>query len=172
MSDNLITTKSAGPPLLQPRALANGTLPSLHLAASRRFYEEVLGVEVRDHPKGLLIRLNGDHTYLIEETPGHEAPMVLLNHNGFYLSADETVEEAHRKVLAAAERHSIRTVTKPNWQHGYYAFFLQDRDGNWWEFHHAPVGPRTDLSGTAALSAQESRGWFQARRRVVDQAKP
>jgi catechol 2,3-dioxygenase-like lactoylglutathione lyase family enzyme len=152
-------------------ALANGTLPSLDLSASRRFYEEVLGLEVRseEHDK-LVIRLGNQHTYLVEPVPREPAAaMVLLNHNGFYLAADQSVDEAHAAFCRLKAEHGIRQITQPNWQHGYYAFFIQDRDANWWEFHHPPPpGPREDLTGGPQMSTEQSREWFAQRRRRLN----
>lgn len=167
MTDDLITSRSTRTPLLRPRALASGTIPSRDLSASRAFYVEVLGLNVIDRPPdALLIELGGTHTYIVEKVGASVPAMTLLNHNGFYLAEDQSVEEAHAKLTSAQASYAIRLITKPNWQHGYYAFFIQDRDGNWWEFHHAPQGSRVDLTGGKQLSAQEARDWFIARRKA------
>jgi len=162
---SLITSRSAKQPLLKPLALANGTIPSRDLKASRRFYEEVLGLEVTDHdPDGLIIRLGGDHTYLVEQAGDDVPGMVLLNHNGLFLDAGEGVDDAYAKLTAAARDYDIRQLTKPMYQHGSYAFFMLDADLNWWEFYHPAAGPRLDLTDGPQMTADEVRAWFQARR--------
>ncbi|MCP2339371.1 VOC family protein [Actinomadura rupiterrae] len=135
-----ITQRSAKEPLLKTRFLSHGTLEVVDLQASRRFYEEVLGLEVIQHaPIALMVRLGGDHVYVCVETPKaaqHEMP--LLGHNGIDLGSREEVDEAHAKISAVRDEYGIRKMTKPVEQHGTYAFYLQDLDGNWWEICHLP----------------------------------
>ncbi|TDW24201.1 VOC family protein [Kribbella kalugense] len=162
---SMITQRSTKPPLLRPTVMANGTIPSRDLTASRNFYEDVFGAEVAVHSPGrLVLRLGGKHTYLVEEQTEEYAEMVLLNHNGWYLDPGESVDDAHAKIVTVKDRYGVQVVTKPMWQHGSYAFFLQDRDGNWWEFYHERTSERQDLSGGPQLTADQVREWFQARR--------
>jgi catechol 2,3-dioxygenase-like lactoylglutathione lyase family enzyme len=140
-----ITRRSEKEPLLKTRFLSHGTLEVVNLQASRRFYEEVLGLEVIQHaPIGLLVRLGSDHVYVAVETPKaeqHEMP--LLGHNGLDVSSREEVDEAHAKLSAVREEYGIRKLTRPVDQHGTYAFYLQDLDRNWWEIGHLPPGGHT-----------------------------
>jgi catechol-2,3-dioxygenase len=163
-----ITKRSARTPILRGARLASGTLPSRDLGASRRFYETVLGLDVFERSsETLVVKMGGKHAYLVERaTTAEPEKMVLLNHNGFYLDEATSVEEAHAFLQSVKDEHGIRVITNPNWQHGYFAFFIQDADGNWWEFHHAPKGERQDLSGTAALDGDAARKWFNDRRQA------
>jgi catechol 2,3-dioxygenase-like lactoylglutathione lyase family enzyme len=64
-----ITQTSTKPPLLKLNFISHGTLETRDLQASRRFYEEVMGFEVRQRtPVSLLLRLGSDHTYVVVET--------------------------------------------------------------------------------------------------------
>src|SRR5438128_10474526 len=91
-------------PALRLNFLSHGTLESRDLAASRRFYEEFLGLEVvQTSPISLLIRLGGPNTIAVVYTKQpHE--MNLLNHNGLDVRSQEEVDEAHRTVVAEADK--------------------------------------------------------------------
>lgn len=65
----IITKKSTKAPLLNIKFLSHGTLESRDLQASRRFYEEVLGLEVIQHlPNAMTIRHGSNHTYVVVQT--------------------------------------------------------------------------------------------------------
>lgn len=54
-----ITHRSTRPPQVKTRLLSRGTLECRDIAASRRFYEEALGLEVAQQaPVALFIRLS------------------------------------------------------------------------------------------------------------------
>jgi catechol-2,3-dioxygenase len=165
-----ITHRSTKKPLLRTRFLSHGTLEVRNLAASRRFYEEVLGLEVvQQAPMALFIRLGGNHVYACVETHGDRPDMPLLYHNGLDLGSKEEVDEAHAKLLAVSEEYGIRQITKPVNQHGTYAFYLQDLDGNWWEICYLPQGgysfrfrdERFDLTGRTDLTKAEIQAIYQ-----------
>lgn len=164
-----ITHRSTRTPLLKTRFLSHGTLECRDLAATRRFYEEVLGLEVAQQALGsLFIRLGGLHCYAVVETPGG-SDMPLMNHNGIDMESEEEVRAAHEKLQAVKDEYGIRKLTKPVRQHGTYSFYLQDLDGNWWEICHLPEGgyrfrwdyPETDLTGRDDLNDDEIRARFQ-----------
>ncbi|HYA45954.1 MAG TPA: VOC family protein [Burkholderiales bacterium] len=51
-------------PAIKSQFLSHGTLSSKNLEASRRSYEEFLGLEaVRTSPVSLMVRLGGHHVY-------------------------------------------------------------------------------------------------------------
>ncbi|MCQ8191069.1 VOC family protein [Streptomyces rugosispiralis] len=165
-----ITHRSTKPPLLMTRFLSHGTLECRDIAATRRFYEEVLGLEVvQQAPMALFVRLGGNHCYAVVETPGSGQDMPLMNHNGLDLASEEEVGEAYDALQRVADEYGIRKLTKPVRQHGTYSFYLQDLDGNWWEICHLPKGgyafrfehPEVDLTGREDLSRQEIRSRFQ-----------
>jgi len=150
-----ITTRSAKPPLLQLNFLSHGTLECIDLQKTRRFYEEVFGLEVVQHNTvSMMIRLGGQHCYAVVET-GKPANMPLLGHNGLDLGSVEEVEKAHELLSSVAEEYGIQKITPARWQHGTFAFYVYDLDGNWWELiAHPPGGygfvfdePDRDLTG-------------------------
>lgn len=159
-----MTQRWTGQPLLAPTALSGGSLPSRDLDLSRAFYEQVLGLDVREGSSRLVVRLGYAHCYVVEKVPA-DKEMSLLSHNGVYVLGD--IDEAYRHVLDAQARFGIKRVTKPALQHGSLGFFLQDRDGNWWEVNRSVAGPSEnflpDLTGGPDMTAEEVRSWFAAR---------
>jgi catechol 2,3-dioxygenase-like lactoylglutathione lyase family enzyme len=171
-----ITHRSTTKPLLRTQFLSHGTLEVGDIAASRRFYEEVLGLEVvQQAPMALFVRLGGNHVYACVETKGERREMPLLYHNGLDVSSRDEVDESYRKILQVQEEYGIRQVTRPAEQHGGYSFYLQDLDGNWWEILYLPEGgyafrfrdSRFDLTGRTDLSKAEIR---QVYRKAMDEA--
>ena len=81
---------------LKLKFLSHGTLESRDLEKTRRFYEECLGLEVvRTSPRSMMIRLGGDNTIAVVESPRKTA-MPMLNHNGLDVATREEVDECHR----------------------------------------------------------------------------
>ena len=125
---------------LKPRLLSHGTVECHDLAAARRFYSELLGMEVVQTSKiSLMLRLNSTTTIACVETKG-ETSAGHYSHFGFDFETREEVDDAHETVLAQQDKYGVRKVTRPVAQHGTYAFFLIDADGNWWEFLTNPEG--------------------------------
>src|SRR3954469_24305886 len=55
---------------LKLRFLSHGTLESRDLEKTRQFYEECLGLDVvRTSPRSMMIRLGGDNTIAVVESP-------------------------------------------------------------------------------------------------------
>ncbi len=64
-----ITHRSTREPAIKSRFLSHGTLKITDVTATRRFYEEVLGLEVvQPMMAALYVRLGGDHTYVCVES--------------------------------------------------------------------------------------------------------
>jgi catechol 2,3-dioxygenase-like lactoylglutathione lyase family enzyme len=157
---HVITQKATRAPLLKLNFISHGTLECVDLAATRRFYEEVLGFEVIQHTAGgMMIRLGGDHTYVVLAT-GKLHEMSFMNHNGLDVSSPEEVDRAYQLLQGVQEQYGIRQLTPPKLQHGAYSFYIRDLDNNWWEIlANAPSGysalfarPEVDLTG---LSEEE-----------------
>lgn len=160
-----ITHRSTKEPLLKTRFLSHGTLECRDVVATRRFYEEVLGLEVAQQaPVALFVRLGSEHCYAVVETP-NETEMPLMAHNGIDLGSEDEVREAYDLLASVKDEYGIRKLTKPITQHGTYSFYLQDLDGNWWEICHLPAGgyayrfdhAETDLTGRTDLTPEEIR---------------
>ncbi|MFK0111993.1 VOC family protein [Streptomyces sp. NPDC091217] len=155
MPPQITTSRRTDKPLIPVTMISHGTLSSIDLQASRRFYEEVLGFEVVQlSPVTMLLRRGTDHTYVVVETgePGH---MQLLDHNGLDVPTREDVDESHRLLHEIKAEYGIGRITKLLEQHGVYSFYFQDLDHNWWEITSArPNGysyvyddPARDITG-------------------------
>ena len=78
-----ITDRAKTEPLLKTVRLGHGTLECADIVKTRRFYEEVLGLEViQTSPLSLMIRKGTTHTYAVVETGKADKEMHMLNHNG------------------------------------------------------------------------------------------
>src|SRR5438874_6162630 len=120
-------------PLIKSRLMSHGTLHSVDIQESRRFYEEVLGLEViQQAPLGLLIRCGSDHSYVLAET-GKPSNMDFLSHNGIDVASRAEVDQAYETLTRVKDEYGISHLKPPMYQHGAYSFYFQDRDGNWWE---------------------------------------
>ncbi len=123
-------------PLIPITIISHGTLASIDLQASRKFYEEVLGFDVvQVSPVSLLLRKGSPHAYVVVET-GEPSKMTMLDHNGVDLESREAVDKAFETLKAVKDQYGIKRVNKIMQQHGAYSFYFQDRDGNWWEVMH------------------------------------
>ncbi|WP_326731580.1 VOC family protein [Streptomyces phaeochromogenes] len=129
-----ITDRYKGEPLLKTQELAHGTLECVDIHRSRRFYEEVLGLQVlQTSPRSLMIRKGSNHTYAVVETGKVNAQMILLNHNGFNVGSVEEVDAAYETLLKVKDEYGLKQVQKPRHSHGDSSFYFCDLDGNWWE---------------------------------------
>ena len=127
--------------VVKPLMLSHGTLECRDLAASRRFYEEFLGLEcVRHNEPAMLVRKGGYWCIVCVGLGKAPEGTQLLNHWGLDVATKEEVDAAYGKAMELKERYGIRTVTKPGDQHGVYSFYMQDLDGNWWEIQKVPDG--------------------------------
>jgi catechol 2,3-dioxygenase-like lactoylglutathione lyase family enzyme len=130
-----ITDRSTKAPLLKTGMLNHGTLHVRDIAKSRRFYEEVLGIEcIQTSPLSLMIRKGTAHVYAVVEQPaGMHPPMTMLNHNGFEVSSVADVEAAHKLLAGVKDEYGIKKIMPLSQMHGDTSFYFQDQDDNWWE---------------------------------------
>ena len=129
-----ITDRAKTEPLLKTLRLGHGTLECADIIKTRRFYEEVLGLEViQTSPLSLMIRKGTNHTYAVVETGKADKEMPMLNHNGLDVGSPEEVDAAYELLQQVKDVYGIRKIQKPRRAHGDYAFFFCDLDGNWWE---------------------------------------
>lgn len=160
-------------PTLKLKFLSHGTLESTNLEATRRFYEEFLGLEVvRVSKVSLWCRLGGNHIYVVVLVkPELKSPMPFLNHNGLDVATEEDVDECHKLVLRDAEKWKLHKISKPAVQHGTYSFFFWDADENSWEILANPPGgytwmfERGDQDGVGHMSRAFARPESTLRKR-------
>jgi catechol 2,3-dioxygenase-like lactoylglutathione lyase family enzyme len=124
-------------PLIQIEMISHGTLTSLDLQESRRFYEEVLGLEViQVSPVSMLARRGSDHVYVVVESQ-QPSTMSMFDHNGLDVATREAVDQGYAVLTSKKSEYGVGRITRPLDQHGAYSFYFADRDGNWWEIVHA-----------------------------------
>jgi catechol-2,3-dioxygenase len=154
--DHITERSSRTSPLIDIRFISHGTLDSVNLQESRRFYEEVFGFGVVQLSKvSLLLRKGGEHTYVVVETGNADHKMSLMNHNGIDVDSPEEVDRAHAILTSVKEEYRIRQIHPVRHQHGVCSFYLLDLDGNWWEilanrpggYSYAYDDPGRDITG-------------------------
>jgi catechol 2,3-dioxygenase-like lactoylglutathione lyase family enzyme len=127
-----ITDRSTEEPLLGKMSMNHGTLACRDIAKTRRFYEEVLGLDVvQGSPVSLMVRKGANYVYAVVEAP-IEKEGSMLNHNGFEVATAEEVDAAYRKLLTVKEEWGLK-IMPPRTLHGDHTFYFLDFDGNWWE---------------------------------------
>jgi catechol 2,3-dioxygenase-like lactoylglutathione lyase family enzyme len=130
-------------PLNKPVMFSHGTLECKSLAESRPFYEEFLGLDVVRHGKiSMLLRCGGYWGLVCLEAGEKRAKVGVRNHWGIDLESRDAVDRAQELAWQHKDRYGIQKIMKPTEMHGTYGFYLQDRDGNWWEFQYAGEGQR------------------------------
>lgn len=130
-----ITDRSTKQPLLKTGRLNHGTLHVRDIVKTRRFYEEVLGLEcIQSSLLSLMVRKGTDHVYAVVEQPaGLHPPMPMLNHNGLEVASEAEMMEARVLLTQVKDDYGIKKITPISRVHGDASFYLQDQDENWWE---------------------------------------
>jgi len=150
-------------PLLDIGMISHGTLSSLNLEDSRRFYEEVLGFDViQVSPVALAVRKGSEHSYAVVET-GEPSTMEVIDHNGIDVRGRGAVLKAHEALTRAKDEYGIGPIHKPVDQHGNFSFYFADCDGNWWEVVDGVPGgysplfdePARDITGRTDIDLDE-----------------
>lgn len=130
-----ITDKFFGTPIVKAQRIGHGTLECDDLQITRRFYEEVLGLECHQVSKiSMVARLGTIHTYSIVAGLSKNRPdMSLLNHNGLDVESTAEVDRIFAELKTRQEELGIRKIMPIKRTHGDYSFYFMDPDRNWWE---------------------------------------
>ncbi len=135
------TAKHRAAPHNNPKIFSHGTLECRDLAASRRFYEEFLGLDcVRHAPIAMLLRKGGYWGLVCLEVGDKVKPVSVRNHWGLDMESEAEVDRARELAVEHKDDYGIQKIYKITAMHGTYGFYLQDLDGNWWEFQYAGDG--------------------------------
>jgi len=123
--------------VLKTKFISHGTLGSKDLEATRRFYEEFLGLEVVRHARpAMMLRLKTG-MYVVAVCIGENVPKQhVLTHWGLNVATREEVDRAHAEAVRLKDKYGIQKVNKVLERHGAYGFYFQDLDNNWWEIQH------------------------------------
>lgn len=120
-----------------PQALSHGTIECEDLEASRRFYENVLGLEiVQLWPSSFYAKHPSTPWYIVCLNVPKENRKYLGRFQRFTLAVEsvDAVKQAHRGLKESAEERRITTEIEDVKQNSEAAsFLLSDLNRNWWE---------------------------------------
>jgi catechol 2,3-dioxygenase-like lactoylglutathione lyase family enzyme len=131
-------------PLNKPVMLSHGTITCRNLAASRRFYEEFLGLETVQHTeRGILLRKGCYLAIVCLEVGDHVKPVDRQHHWGLDLASRAEVDRALALAHELKDKYGIHQISRITDHHGGYSFYFRDLDANYWEFQYVGGGQTT-----------------------------
>lgn len=131
-----VPTKNATA-IVRPSFMSHGTLESRNLKETRRFFEEVLGLECVRHSKSSMAVRCGMKFHIVCVEVGETVkPQSSQHHWGLDVDTREEVDVARQKVVELRERYGIRQILDSETRHGVYSFYIEDQDYNWWEIQY------------------------------------
>ncbi|TDW24200.1 VOC family protein [Kribbella kalugense] len=114
--------------------LSHGTLESTDLHATRRFYEEVLGLTVHQYvPVSIHIDTGDGYMYAAVHAPNATKAMPIHYRNTLLFGTREEIDRAHLALETVATEYGVQEITELASSGDRYFFRLRDLDGNWWE---------------------------------------
>lgn len=123
--------------VVRPFALTHGTCECYSLKATRKFYEEFLGMEcVRHAPPGMVMRCGMKFHIVCLEVGDQVRPCTISNHWGLDVRTKQEVDEAHRKLTELKDHYGVKTIMPVQMQHGVYSFYFEDMNHVWWEIEY------------------------------------
>src|SRR5580704_11821075 len=100
-------------PLNKPVMLSHGTITCKNLEASRRFYEEFLGVETVQHTeRGILLRKGCYLAIVCLEVGDHVKPVDRQHHWGIDLATQEEVDRAYQLANELKDKYGIHNISR------------------------------------------------------------
>lgn len=132
--------------VVKPYVLSHGTLAVKDIVATRRFYEEFLGLTtVRHAPVGFSARCGMKFTLVCLELGPEAEPANFHNHWGLDVASREEVQSAYDAAVRLKDEYGIRRVIEPVDQHGVFSFYMIDLDHNYWEIQYFPSFVHDDI---------------------------
>lgn len=117
-----------------PQALSHGTMQCDDEAASRRFYTEVLGLDLVGGGKTSTYISHPSAPWYIVVLPGRKREYLRpVNRYTLKVASPAAVTEAHREFAAQGNRIGITELRALAEQDGQVSFIFSDLDRNWWE---------------------------------------
>ncbi len=122
-----------------PQAMTHGTIGCINLEASRRFYREVLGLEVvapyHSNNKPHYIKHPSTPWYIVSLEVPEESRTLLGRFQRFTIAVESAsaVEEAHRWLKQSVNQLGVTELEDISEDSGTVSFLLSDPDHNWWE---------------------------------------
>lgn len=123
--------------VVKPYALTHGTCECYDLQATRKFYEEFLGMEcIRHAPPGMVMRCGMKFHIVCLEVGDAVRPCTISNHWGLDVRTRKEVDIAHTRLNELKDVYGIKTIMPVQQQHGVYSFYFEDMNHIWWEIEH------------------------------------
>jgi catechol 2,3-dioxygenase-like lactoylglutathione lyase family enzyme len=120
--------------VLHTSVLSHGTLEVVDLQSSRRFYEEVLGLNVRQlTPVSLHVDLGDGYMYAAVHSPKSQRNTPMYQRNTLLFASPGDVHEARVRLEEVRAEYDIMEITDVERSVDRYFFRVRDQDGNWWE---------------------------------------
>lgn len=127
--------------LIRGAVLSHGTLESANLQASRRFYEEVLGLNVRQlTPLSIHIDLGDGYMYAVVHAPNMTKHMPDCYRNTLLFGSEAEVADARLKAQSVQTDYGIQEIGPLQRGLDLYYFRLRDLDGNVWDLAYHQSG--------------------------------
>jgi catechol 2,3-dioxygenase-like lactoylglutathione lyase family enzyme len=126
---------------------SHGTMDCRDADKTQRFLQEFLGVRSVRKSKGTQYVWLGGRWIIACLHVGPQVPPRQGEGYRFALlvGSDEDVDRAHAAAVAQQAQWEIRAIRPVRSDGDTRAFWLQDRDGNWWEIYHRPGHLYDDL---------------------------
>jgi catechol 2,3-dioxygenase-like lactoylglutathione lyase family enzyme len=126
-----------GDSVIKPAVLSHGTLEITDMKASRKFYEEFLGLEVVRMGRPALALRCGMKFHIVAVQVGNtDRRASVLQHWGLEVATKEEVDQAYKRAHELKDKYGIKQILEPVLQHGVYSFYFEDLDYNWWEIQN------------------------------------
>jgi catechol-2,3-dioxygenase len=127
-------------PLIAGTILSHGTIECADTHASRRFYEEFLGLgSVQPLPEAQYLWRGGPWSLVCVCIGSEPRPQGAENRFALRVATATEVDDAYAAALDARERYGIREIRPVTEANGVRSMQLCDLDGTWWEIFHRPA---------------------------------
>ncbi|HWP60649.1 MAG TPA: VOC family protein [Candidatus Acidoferrales bacterium] len=118
-----------------PQAMSHGTLQCDDKEASRRFYEEVLGLEIAGGGhRSLYIKHPSTPWYIVVLPDRHRQYLAPVNRFTLKFAAAEQVAQRYDEFKRSGKEIGVTHLDPLQEKDGRVSFIFSDLDRNWWEF--------------------------------------
>jgi catechol 2,3-dioxygenase-like lactoylglutathione lyase family enzyme len=127
-------------PLVEPHYFSHGTIECQDIAATRRFLEEFLGLDViRPLPEAQYMWKGGEWTVVCVRVDAEAKDQTPDNHFELAVASPAEVDAAHEKALALAGTYGIQEVLDVQEEDGVHSFLLYDLNNVWWKISNVSL---------------------------------
>ena len=122
--------------------LSHGTVEIRDIAATRRFYEEFLGLTViQPLPIAIYAGSGGGWQLVCVRSGLKMKPQAIENRFCLHVGDAGMVREAHQAALRQQSNYDIKEIRPLEQADGVLCFILQDLNSVWWEISALPKRP-------------------------------